>query len=64
MMEFAGAHYNDVTMHAMASQITSLTIVTQPFIQAQIKENIKAPRHWHLCEEFFGDWWIPHRNGQ
>ena len=26
--------------------ITSLTIFTQLFIQAQIKENIKAPRHW------------------
>ena len=24
----------------------------QPFIHAQIKENIKAPRHWHLCGEF------------
>ena len=24
---------------------------TQPFIQAQIKENIKAPRHWPLCGE-------------
>ena len=24
----------------------------QPFIQAQIKENIKASRHWHLCGEF------------
>ena len=24
----------------------------QPFIQAQIKENIKAPRHWLLWEEF------------
>ena len=22
------------------------------FIQAQIKENIKAPRHWSLCWEF------------
>ena len=35
-------------MGAMAYQITSLTIVylfTQPFIQAQINENIKAPRH-------------------
>ena len=30
-------------MIAMASQITSLTIVTQPFIQAQMNENIKAP---------------------
>ena len=27
---------------------------TQPFIQTQIKENIKAPRHWPLCGEFTG----------
>ena len=31
-------------MGAIASQITSLTIVTQSCIQTQIKENIKAPR--------------------
>ena len=37
---------------------------TQPFIQAQIKENIKAPRHWPLCGEFTGDQWIPRTNGQ
>ena len=24
-------------------------LLTQPLIQAQIKENIKAPRHWPLC---------------
>ena len=29
-------------------------LFTQPFIQTQIKENIKAPRHWPLCEEFTG----------
>ena len=34
------------------------------FIQAQIKENIKAPRYWPLCGEFTGDWWIPRTNGQ
>ena len=39
-------------------------VFTQPFIQAQIKENIKAPRHWPLCGEFTGDWWIPHTTGQ
>ena len=27
---------------------------TQSFIQTQIKENIKAPRHWPLCGEFTG----------
>ena len=29
-------------------------LFTQPFIQTQIKENIKAPRHWPLCGEFSG----------
>ena len=41
-------------MTTVASQITSLTIFTQSFIQAKIKENIKAPRHWPLCGEFTG----------
>ena len=40
-------------MSMMASQITSLMVLfTQPFIQAQIKENIKALRHWPLWGEF------------
>ena len=39
-------------------------LFTQPFIQAQIKENIKAPRQWPLCWKFTGDWWIPRTNGQ
>ena len=26
-----------------------VVIITEAFIQAQIKENIKAPRHWPLC---------------
>ena len=29
-------------------------LFTQSFIRAQIKENIKAPRHWPLCGEFTG----------
>ena len=29
-------------------------MVTQPFIQMQIKENIKAPRPWPLWGEFTG----------
>ena len=37
-------------MGAMASQVK----FTQPFIEAQIRENIKAPRHWPLCGEFTG----------
>ena len=46
-------HYN-VIMGTVASQITTLLLSTQPFIQSQIKENIKAPCHWPLCGEFTG----------
>ena len=58
------AHYGDVIMCRMASQITSLTIVYSPFIQSQIKENIKAPRLWSLWGEFTDDRWIPRKKGQ
>ena len=51
-------------MGATASQITSLTIVYSPFIQAQIKENIKDPRHLPLGVEFTSDRWIPRTNDQ
>ena len=34
------------------------------FIQTQIKENTKGPRHWPLWGEFTGDQWIPRTNGQ
>ena len=37
------SHYNGVMMSGIA----------------QIKENIKAPRHWPLLGEFTGDRWIP-----
>ena len=47
-------HYTDVIMTMMASQITSLTVVYSTVYQTQIKENIKAPRHWPLCGEFTG----------
>ena len=39
-------------------------LFAQLFIQTQIKENIKAPRHWPLCGEFTGDRWIPRTNGR
>ena len=57
-------HCSDVTMGAVAFQITSLTIVYLPLIQAQIKENTKDQRYWFLCGEFIGDRWIPRTNGQ
>ena len=48
-------------MGTMASQITSLMIVYSTSIQAQIKENIKAPRHWTFV---LGIHRIPRTNGQ
>ena len=53
---FSVYQYSDVMMGAM----TSLYI----YICAQIKENIRVPRHWPLCGEFTGDRWIPRINGQ
>ena len=45
-------------------------LFTQPFIQAPIKENIKAPRHWPLCgpgrasnAENVSIWWRHHASG-
>ena len=51
-------------MSAMASQITSLTIVYTTFYSGVNKKNIKAPRHWPLWGEFTGDQWIPRTKGQ
>ena len=53
------SHHSDVITGAMASWL-----FTPRFIQAQIKENMKAPRHWPLCGEFTGDRLIPRTNGQ
>ena len=65
-MQFRSWHYNNGIMSAMASQITSLTMFTQAFIQAQIKKKLKAPRHWPLWGEFTSNgenafvWWHHH----
>ena len=56
--------YSDVIMSRWRLKSPALRLFTQPFIQVQIKENIKAPRHWPLCGEFTGDRWIPRPNGQ
>ena len=54
---YVKSHYSHVRMSAMGSEITGGLIV--PFVQAQIKENIKAPRHWPLRGESTGVRWIP-----
>ena len=41
-------HYTDAIVSTMASEITSVRLFAQLFVQAQIKVNTKAPRHWPL----------------
>ena len=47
--------YQSIMIMALhCRQITSLMVVYSAVIRAQIKENIKAPRHWPLCGEVTG----------
>ena len=39
--------------HLIATSLSQL--YSQPFVEAQIKEDIKAPRHWPFIGEFTGD---------
>ena len=42
---------------------TASRLFTQPFVQTNIKEKFKAPRHWPLRGRFTGDRWIPCTKG-
>ena len=42
-------HYNDVIWARWRLRSPASRLFIKPFIQAQIKENIKAPRHWPFC---------------
>ena len=61
-------HGNFITMTAwwvrwrLKSPVSRL--FTQPFIQAQIKGNLKTLHHWPLLGEFTGHRWIPCTKGQ
>ena len=44
-------YYNDIIMSTMAFKSPAFLLFAQPFFQAQIKENIKSPRHWPLWRE-------------
>ena len=54
MLTISGAaiHYSDVIMGAIASQITSLTIVYTTVYSDADQRKYQAPRHWSLCGEF------------
>ena len=47
-------HYNDVIWARWRLKSPASRLFTQAFFEAQIKENIKARRHWPLCGEFTG----------
>ena len=57
-------HDGDVMLSAMASQSPASRLFTQMYVQAKIKENIIAPRHWPLWGGFTGDRRIPRTKGQ
>ena len=41
-------------MNIVAKTFNRISTFIQPFVQTQIEENIKAPRHWPFCAEFTG----------
>ena len=61
------AHYNDVTMDSIASQITSLTIVYSAVHSGTDQSKHQSSASWTglcACMEFTRDRWIPRTNGQ
>ena len=72
-------NYSDVIMARWRLNSPASRLFTQPFIPGQIKESIKAPRHWPLCgnspvtgeltaqmgsnAENISIWWRHHGNG-
>ena len=57
-------HYSDVIMGAMASQITSLTIVCSTVYSGADQRKHQSPRHRTSRGEFTGHRWIPRTKGQ
>ena len=64
VFEVSKGHYNYVIMSAIVSRITGPPLFAQLLVQAQIKENFEATRHWPLCGEFTGDRCNPRTGGQ
>ena len=64
IIELGHLHFNDVITGRWRLKSPASRLFTQPYLRAQIKENIKTLRHCPLCGEFTGDRWIPRTNGQ
>ena len=58
------AHYSDVIMSPMASQITSLTVVYSTVYSGTDQRKHQTPRYWPFVREFTGNRWIPLTKGQ
>ena len=56
---FVAVDYNDFIMGWLRLKSPASRLFTQPFIQDEIKDNIKAPRHWPLCGDFTGSGEFP-----
>ena len=59
MINRCPSHYNDAIMSAMASRITSLTIVYSIVYSGADQRKHQATRHWPLWGEFTGDGEFP-----
>ena len=57
------SHYSNVIMSAVASQITSLTIVYSTVFSGENERKHQTLHHWHLCGEFTVGRWIACPNG-
>ena len=51
----AAVHYNDIIMSAVHLKSSVPPLFAQMSVQVQIKEYIKAQRHWPLCGEVTGE---------
>ena len=57
-------HHSDVIMCPMTSQSPATRLLAELLLQAQKRENIKAPRYWPLWGELTSGRWTPRTKGQ
>ena len=64
LLPFSRNHYSDVIMSAVASQITSLTIVYSIVHSGADQRKHQSSASLAFVREFTGDRWIPRTKGQ
>ena len=58
------AHYSDVIVNAIESQITGISMVRPTASSGANQRNIKTPLCWPLWGEYTGHRWFPHIKSQ